>query len=93
MNSKVCYLAVVSRESNRQNIAVVTDEAAGACSRVDVPKTKSAIPGAGEGELAIRGDDNVGDEVRMTTESTLGVSVLAFFASQLPDDDSLVFEK
>jgi hypothetical protein len=57
--------------------------------RVDVPETQGAVPRAREGELSIRGDDDVGDEVGVTQQGASlnpGVQV----GVELPDDDGLV---
>lgn len=44
-------------------------------SRVDLPKTKSSVPRGRKTELSIGGDDDIGDEVVVSTESAEGVSV------------------
>lgn len=48
------------------------------------------IPGCGEGELAIRGDDDIRYEVIVSVQNALWVAIRILVAGQLPDDDSLV---
>ena len=83
-------LTVVSGESDRQDILGVANELTVAHAGVDVPKAEGSIPGARQNELSIRGDDNIGDEVGVTSESTTGGSVLDFVLGKIPDDDGLV---
>ena len=45
------------------------------------------------GELASGGDDDVRDEVVVSVEDALGVTVLVLLASELPDDDRLVYSQ
>jgi len=83
-------LSVVSGESNAENILGVTNESLGGGSRVKVPQAKSMIPRSREGELAIRGDDNVLNEVRVSVKRTTGNTVLSFFSGEVPDNNALV---
>ena len=83
-------LPVVGGEADGEDIRGVTDEAAGGRAGVEVPQAQRVVPGGGEGELAIRGDDDVRDEVVVSVEDALGVTVLVLLASELPDDDRLV---
>ncbi len=83
-------LSVISAEADGQNIGSVADETAGGETSVEVPKAESVVPRRRKSELAVRGDDNVGNEVVVSMEDTLGVSILVVFTRQLPDDDSLV---
>jgi len=46
-------LAVVGRESNRQNVLSVADESADAVAISDVPKAEGAVPGGGDSALSI----------------------------------------
>ena len=84
-------LPVVSREGDRQDIGGVADEATGGETSVQVPKAESVVPGRGQSELAVGRDDNVRDEVVVSVEDTLGVTVLVFVTGQLPYDDGLVY--
>lgn len=83
-------LPVVGAEADGEDIGGVADEAAGGGTGVQVPETESVVPGSGESELAVRGDNNVRDEVVVAVEDTLGVTVRILVAGQLPNDDSLV---
>ena len=53
----------------------MSNEATGGTSRVDLPKTESSIPGSRKGELTIRGDDNITDEVGVSPQSTLSITI------------------
>jgi len=68
-------LTVVYGESNREDILGVSNETTSGLSRVDLPKTKGSIPGSRKTELSIGGDDNIGNEVVVSTKSTKCVSV------------------
>jgi hypothetical protein len=49
------------------------------------------IPGRGESELAIGGDNDIGHEMVVSVEDALGVTVRVLIAGQLPDNDGLVY--
>ena len=85
-------LSVVSAEADGKDIRGVADETAGGETSVKVPEAESVVPGRGKSELAVGGDDNVGYEVVVSVKDTLGVTILVFVTSQLPDDDSLVYD-
>jgi len=53
----------------------VSNKTTGGLSTVDLPKTEGSIPGSRKTELSIRRDNNVGNEVVVSTESTASVSV------------------
>jgi hypothetical protein len=71
-------LTVVYGKGNRKNILGVSNEATGGLSGVDFPKTEGSVPGSRKTELSIGGDDNIGNEVVMSTKGTAGVSVSVF---------------
>jgi hypothetical protein len=87
-------LTVINRESNGENILVVSNETTGGFSSGNIPKTELGIPTGGKGKGTIRRDDDVGDEVRVSTEGTAGVSVGHVISGrgvgQLPDNHRLV---
>jgi len=86
-------LTVVHRESNGEDILGVSNETTGGASRVDLPKTESSIPRSRKGELSIRGDDNITDEVGVSPQGTLGISVRVVIATRVgeaPDEDGLI---
>merc|ERR1719201_1800097 len=83
-------LTVVSGEGDGEDILIVSDEAAGGQASVEVPQAEGAVPGAGEGELAIGGDDDILHEVAVAAEGLLGVPVGAVLTGELPHHDSLV---
>jgi hypothetical protein len=67
-------LTIVRGEGDGKNIFLVTNEALHGVTRLEGPQTKSSIPRSREGELPIRGDGDVRDEVGMTGETTLGLA-------------------
>lgn len=84
-------LPVISTEADGENIGGVSDEATGGQSSVQVPETESVIPGRGESELAVGRDNDIGDKVVVSVKDALGVAVRVLVASQLPDNDGLVY--
>lgn len=84
-------LTIVCAEADRQNIGGVANEAAGSQSRVKIPETEGMIPRSRESELAVRRDNDVRHEVVMSMEDSFWVSVRVIIASQLPDNDGLVY--
>lgn len=85
-------LPVVSTKADRQNVGGVADESTSGRASVQVPQTKGVVPGRRQGELAVRRDDDVGDEVIVAVKNAFWVAVRVVIAGQLPDDDSLVFK-
>ena len=85
-------LSVVSAEADGKDIRGVADETAGSETGVEVPEAEGVVPRRGKSKLAVGGDDNVGNEVVVSVKDTLGVTILVFVTSQLPDDDSLVYD-
>lgn len=85
-------LSVVSTEADGKDIRGVADETAGGETGVEVPEAEGVVPRRGKSELAVGRDDNVGYEVVVSVKDTLGVTILVFVTSQLPDDDSLVYD-
>ena len=83
-------LPVVSGEADGQDIGGVADEAAGGETSVQVPETESVVPRRRKRELAVRGDNDVRDEVVVAVEDALRVAVLILVTGELPDDDRLV---
>jgi hypothetical protein len=68
----------------------VADELAGGKAGVEVPETEGLVPRRREGELAVRRDHDVRDEVVVAVEDLLGEAERALLARKLPDDDGLV---
>jgi len=85
-------LTVVSREGNRKNILLVSNEPTGGLSGGDVPKTQFGVPGSGEGELTVGGDNDITHEVRVSAKSTASIAIIVggVGMGKLPDDDALV---
>ena len=84
-------LSVVSAEADRKHVGGVADKATGGQAGVEIPQTEGVIPRRRKGELTIGRDDDVRDEVVVTVENALRVSVGVLVAGQLPNDDSLVW--
>ena len=84
-------LPVISAEADRQHIGGVADETAGGKTGVEVPKAEGVVPRRRESELAVRGNNDVRDEMVVAVENALGVTVLVLVACQLPYDDGLVY--
>lgn len=68
----------------------MADELAGGKAGVEVPETEGLVPRRREGELAVRRDHDVRDEVVVAVEDLLGEAERALLARKLPDDDGLV---
>jgi len=83
-------LTVVGREGDRENVVGVSDETTGGGSGGELPETESLIPGSGKGVSTVRGDNTVGDDVRVTVKGSLWVTVGGLVAGQVPDDEGLV---
>jgi len=87
-------LSVISRESNRENILSVSNESSGGKTSVEIPESESSVPRSRETELTVRGDDDVLDEVRVSSQRLSGSSILGLISSSLsgkvPDDDGLI---
>ena len=83
-------LSVVGRERDGEDVAGVADELSGGEAGVQVPQSEGLVPRRGEGELAVRGDGNVGHKVVVAVEDLLGEAERVVVSRQLPDDDGLV---
>merc|ERR1719295_857199 len=83
-------LSVVSGEGDAEDVLGVSDESSRRRSHRQVPQTQSRIPRAGQSELSIRGQHDVGHEVTVALESLVGDTVVSVILGQLPDDDRLV---
>ena len=83
-------LPVISTEADREDIRGVADESAGGETGVEVPEPEGVVPGGRQRELAIRRDDDVGDEVVVSVKDALRVTVGLLLAGELPDDNGLV---
>jgi len=84
-------LTVVSRECNRQNILGVILKPPGSLASAEVPQSESFVPRSGKGEVSIRRQHHVRDEMAVTMKSLLWDSVVAnVVPGQLPDNERLV---
>lgn len=85
-------MQTVQKRYSRENVTGVANKLAGGEAGVEVPETESLVPRRGESELAVRRDDNVGDEVVVAVEDLLGETERRLVTRELPDDDGLVCE-
>jgi len=69
-------LTVVGGEGDAQHVLGVADETTGGVSGVEVPQTESTIPRTRQSELTIRGDGNILDKVRVTSQTLVCITVL-----------------
>mmetsp|Transcript_4946 Transcript_4946/g.8723 ORF Transcript_4946/g.8723 Transcript_4946/m.8723 type:complete len:347 (-) Transcript_4946:100-1140(-) len=83
-------LAVVSRECHGQHILGVSHKAAGGAAGGQLPQAQGAVPGAGQGELAVAGDHHVGDEVRVAGHAAAWVAVGVAITCEAPHAHGLV---
>jgi len=83
-------LSVVGGERDAEDFLGVTLETAGRGSGLEIPQTERVIPRSGESEKSIRRDDNVLNEVRVTSQRFARITVVSFFVSQIPNKKGLV---
>lgn len=84
-------LTVISGEGDGKDVFGVTNKAASGGATVEVPKAKSTITRTREGELAIRRDGYVLNEVGVTSQTAVGnTGFTIFFSGQSPDDQGFV---
>lgn len=69
----------------------MSDESSGGGSKVEVPQSEGTVPRSRQSELSIRGDRDILNEVRVSSQALSWNTVLVFsFSSQVPDYDSLI---
>jgi len=87
-------LSVIGRESNAQNVLGVSNESSSGKSSVEIPESESSVPRSRKSELTVRRDDEVLDEVRVSSQRLSGSSVsskiCSSLSSKIPDDNGLV---
>lgn len=83
-------LAVVSAESNRENILGVTYKSSGAATRVNVPKTEGGVPRSRKGKLTIGRDHDIRHKVVVATERSAGESIVSILSGESPHNHSLM---
>ena len=83
-------LAVIHRERHREYVLGVTDEAAGRGTGSQIPEPEFTVPASRKRELAIGGEDNVLNKMRMTSEATAGDAIGLVILGEVPEDDGLV---
>jgi len=83
-------LSVIRGESNTEDIVGVSSENFGGCSVCEVPKSQGFIPRAGESESSIGRQNNVLNEVRVTSESTFWGSSGISISGEIPRDNGFI---
>lgn len=69
-------------------------EAASGLAGSQIPQAQSLIPGTGQSVVAVGREHNVADEVRVSVQTLLRVTVVGILiAGQLPDNQSLVYKR
>lgn len=58
---------------------------------VEVPQPEGLVPRGRESELAVRGDDDVRNEMVVAVQDLLGEAERRVVPRELPDDDGLVW--
>jgi len=84
-------LSVVSRESNAENVLVMSAEDSGGFSRVDLPQSESSVPRSRQSKLGVRRNHNVLDKVGVSSKGSLGNTIVGWVISgQLPDENGFI---
>ena len=83
-------MTVVGRKGHAHNIMSVIFESASCFTGRQIPQTEIFVPRAGQSKVAVRGKDDVRDEVAMTMKTLLWDTIVLFIAGQLPNDEGLV---
>ena len=83
-------LSIVGTEADRQNIGNMTNKTTCSGAGIEIPQAKSVIPRGREGELTVRRNHDVRNEVVVSLEDSFWETIGVFIASQLPDDNALV---
>jgi hypothetical protein len=79
-------LPVVHRKCHAEHVLGVAVEAPCGSAGIQTPQVQSAVPGARERELAVGGDDDVLDEVRVAREAPAREAVVALLTRERPHD-------
>lgn len=72
------------------HLCVIVETTSG-LSGAEIPETQGLVPGTGEGIVAIAGEDNVRDEMRVSVEPLVGDSVAELVLCEFPHDQGLVW--
>jgi hypothetical protein len=84
-------LTVVGGEGDGENVLGVTNELTGAVTSAQFPETEGTIPRSRKGEVTIRREGNILDEVGVSGQSSKRLSVLGIgSAVELPNDDAAI---
>ncbi len=83
-------LSVVSRETDREDIALVGDEGSDRLTLIQVPESQSLIPRSRKSVSSIGRENDIGDGAVVAAQSLTGIAVGFTLRGELPDDDLLV---
>jgi len=88
-------LSVISGQSNREDVSLVTNELGDGSAGGDVPEADSAVPGGREGKAGVTSELDLTDEVRVTGHhlswgAPLTVLILLTLGLELPFDEGAI---
>ena len=83
-------LSVVSREANREHIALVGEERSNRLSLVEIPQSQSLVPRTRQGISTIGRKNNIRNSTVVTGQSLSGITIGLALGGELPNDDLLV---
>lgn len=83
-------MSVIGGERDREDIVGVSNETAGGGTSGKLPEAEGLVPRGRESVSTVRGDDTVGNDVGVSVEGALWVTVGRLITGQVPDDESLV---
>ena len=83
-------LSVISRETNREDIALVGDERSDGLALIQIPQSQSLVPRTRQSVGTVGRQDDIRDSAVVAAQSLTGISVSLALRSEFPDDDLLV---
>ena len=83
-------LTVVGGEGNGEDILGVANEATGGLTSAEIPEAEGSVPGATEGKLCVRRDDDILNKVRVAAKCAHWLAVVVLITSKTPVNDGLV---
>jgi len=83
-------LSVISREGNRKDVLSVSNKSSSGGSIVQLPKSESSVPRSRKSELSIRRDNDVLDEVRVSSKRSSWLPIVSLFSGKVPDKHLLI---
>lgn len=69
----------------------MSDESSGGGSKVEIPQSEGTVPRSRQSELSVRGDRDILNEVRVSSQALSWNTVLVIrLSGQVPDNNSLI---